>query len=170
MRRRSQLGRMRFALATYGALCASAHSIGAPSSRSVTFESRSGATLALLEQAQHDLKRADLHSARHAFEAAITALDRDDAVDHTALIAALTELASSLNALHEHEAAIAPARRALAYLRSRQGLYAPEQRALLESPDVPCMSCRRVAFGLPVESSQNTADRFSGIRRSTPMA
>ncbi len=132
MRRRSQLGRMSFALATCGALCASAHAIEAPLSTSATFESRSGATHALLEQARHDLKRADLHSARHTFEAVVAALDRDDAVDHAALVAALTGLASSLNALHEHEAAIAPARRALAYLRSRQGLYAPEQRALLE--------------------------------------
>jgi hypothetical protein len=134
MRRRSQLGRMGTAIAMYCSLCAGAHSIETSSINSPAGspDTRVDSALELIERAQRDLGIADLQSARSGFTSAIAAFDGDDAFEPTALVEALTGLTASLNGLHQYDAAIAPARRALAIIRSRKGLHAEEQRLLLE--------------------------------------
>jgi tetratricopeptide (TPR) repeat protein len=75
---------------------------------------------------------ADLHESKLELSRAIASLDSQGDVNPSALVEALTTLASTLNSLHEYEAAIDPARRALALIRSRNGLYAEEQIVLLQ--------------------------------------
>jgi TonB family protein len=127
MRRRSQvsfIGAAIFMLAS--------SSVGAQTApERATFESVDKPPIALLEQAQRDLKSLDLQAARTRFSAAIATFDLH-AAPSSALVQALTGLAATLTASHEYEAAIPHARRALLLIRTRQGLYAPEQRPILE--------------------------------------
>jgi len=96
-----------------------------------TFESIDNPRFAQLERAKRDLQHSSLESARAGFVAAVAAFEADNA-HPMALVDALSGLAASLSGLHQYEAAIPHARRALLLLRSRNGLYAQEQRPILE--------------------------------------
>jgi tetratricopeptide (TPR) repeat protein len=112
----------------YCSLCAGAHAVEA----SPETQTQGISTLSSIERAHKDLDSANLQSARSGFTAAIAAFDVDNTANQAALVEALTGLTASLNGLHQYDAAIAPARRALAIIRSRNGLYAGEQRVVLE--------------------------------------
>jgi tetratricopeptide (TPR) repeat protein len=106
-------------------------SVGAQNApQPATFESVDNPSLALLERAKRALNSSDLQAARTSFSAAVAAFEANPA-HPLALVDALSGLAQTLNGLHEYEAAIPHARRALLLIRSRNGLYAPEQRPIL---------------------------------------
>lgn len=126
MRRRSQ-----FQIVGTAALMFLSGSVGAQSGQPATFESVDKPPITLLERAKRELSSSDLQAARANFSAAIAAFETNPTPSEM-LIDALSGLAATLNALHEYEAAIPHARRALLLIRSRNGLYASEQRPILE--------------------------------------
>jgi len=80
----------------------------------------------------HGVTDADRRAERDRLSLVIAALDAQGASGRLALARALSRLASVLNELGEHLAAVPVARRALAIIRSRGGLFDEEQVALVE--------------------------------------
>jgi tetratricopeptide (TPR) repeat protein len=123
MRRRSQFRQIFMAmLAMYCSLDAVA--LEHPTAGSVP---DNGVVFPSTHRTTEDLRTAKVNLIRE-----IASLDMQGDVSPTTLVEALTSLAATLNSLQEYEAAIVPARRALAIIRSRNGLYAEEQLGLLQ--------------------------------------